>query len=190
MKKYCLFIIVIALATACKKRYADPTYAANATAVKVWFKSDAFYQPFSEIYIDSLGTWKSFKAFPLVYDNDPNKYGFGNPYIAGKGSNALYMTTMYSGLPGGVSSDSGTYNIVIPKCFEFIPTAAGATEGVVNVIPQKVKVTRKDKTSFQVGISGSGTYNEISKLFQVDISFDETEIGRGAEIVRKFRFQP
>ncbi len=190
MKKIYWLLIALVFAIACKKRYADPTYAPNATAVKIWYKADPFYRPTAEIFIDSTGVWKTFTAFPLIYDNDPNKYGFGNPYVTGKGSNALYMTTVYSQLPGGVSSDSGTYNIVIPKCFEFIPKNTGATEGVVNVIPQKVTITRRDKTSYQIGISGSGSYNEVSKIFLVEVMFDETAIGGSASVKRKYRFQP
>ena len=190
MKKFIWLFIALVFVIACKKRYAEPTYAQNATAVKIWYKTDPFYRPAAEIYIDSTGVWRSFTAFPIIYDNDPNKYGFGNPYVTGKGSNALFMTSIYNLLPGGVSSDSGTYNIVIPKCFEFIPASAGATQGVVNVIPQKVKITRRDKTSYQIGISGTGSYNEISKIFQVEVIFDETEIGGSASIKRKYRFQP
>ncbi len=191
MKYKIIISVMIAFAIAgCKKHFADPTYAANATAVRVWYKTDPFYQPFAEIFIDSTSTWRSFKAFPLVYDNDPNKYGFGNPTLPGKGSNALYMTTIYDRLPGGLTSDSGYYNITIPKCFEFIPSAPGATQGIVNVIPQKVKLFRKDKTSYNIGISGTGTYNEISKMFSAEVVFDETEVGGAAAVKRKYRFQP
>lgn len=190
MRRNCLFILVVLISVSCKKRYADPTYAPNATAIKVWYKTDPFYQPVAEIFIDSTGTWRSFKAFPLIYENDPNKYGFGNPYVTGKGSNALYMTTIYDRLPGGLTSDSGYYNVTIPKCFEFLPANQLATEGVIHVIPQKVKLTRRDKTSYQVGISGSGTYDEIAKLFQVEVVFDETEVGGLAAVKRKYRFKP
>lgn len=190
MKKLCWLGLIILMVIACKKRYADPTYAPNATAIKVWYKSTPFYQPAAEIFIDSTGIWRSFACFPLVYDNDPNKYGFGNPFVPGKGSNALYMNTIYNRLPGGLTSDSGYYNITIPKCFEFIPSAPGATEGIVNVIPQKVKLFRRDKTSYDIGISGTGTYNEVSKMFSAEVIFDETEVGGAAAVKRKYRFQP
>ena len=95
MKKFIWLFIALVFVIACKKRYAEPTYAQNATAVKIWYKTDAFYRPAAEIYIDSTGVWRSFTAFPIIYDNDPNKYGFGNPYVTGKGSNALFMTSIY-----------------------------------------------------------------------------------------------
>ncbi|MCU0403131.1 MAG: hypothetical protein MUE99_01170 [Chitinophagaceae bacterium] len=175
---------------ACKKQFAEPTYAPNATAVKVWYQPTQFYTPEAEIFIDSISTWRKFTSFPLVYDNDPNKYGFGNPYVPGKGSNALYMTSWYTRYPGGVTADSGYYNITIPKCFEFIPEKQGATKGTVNVIPQKVRIYRRDKTFYDIGISGTGTYDELAKIFEVEVIFDDTEIGGSKESRRKFRFRP
>lgn len=191
MNRISLFLVMIVVAlSACKKHFADATYAPSATA-NVWYKSDPFYQPNSQIYIDSTAKWRSFKAFPLVYDNDPNKYGFGNPYVAGKGSNALNMTSIYSNTPnGGVTADSGWYNITIPKCFEFIPSKDDPTKGVVNVIPQKVRIVRKDFTSYYIGISGSGEFDTNSKIFTVDITFDDSEIGGSKAILRKYMFQP
>ena len=190
MKKILSIVVLLLVLMACKKRFAEPTYAPNATAVRIWYQPTAFYTPSAEIYFDSTNVWRKFTAFPLVYDNDPNKYGFGNPYVPGKGSNALYMTTIYSRLPGGVSSDSGYYNITIPKAFELIPENDTAKQGKVNVIPQLVKIFRRDKTSFNIGISGGGTYNEITQLMEVEVVFDETEIGGSKEVKRKYRFRP
>jgi len=174
----------------CKKQFAEATYAPNATAVKVWFQPNPFYTPDAEIFLESTQSWRRFVSFPLIYNNDPNKYGFGNPWVSGKGTNALFMNSIYGALPGGLTSDSGFYNITIPKCFEFIPEKEGATKGIVKVIPQDVKLYRRDKTSFNIGISGGGTYDEMAKLFEVEISFDETEAGGSGSVVRKYRFRP
>ncbi|WP_416437535.1 hypothetical protein [Phnomibacter sp. MR] len=191
MMKKTLSIVVLLLAfMACKKRFAEPTYAPNATAVRVWYQPTQFYTPDAEIFLDSSNRWWRVTAFPLVYDNDPNKYGFGNPWTPGRGSNALYMNTIYGRLPGGVTSDSGYYNITIPKAFELIPDNDTAKQGKVNVIPQLVKIFRRDKTSYNIGISGGGTYNEISKLMEVEVIFDETEVGGSKEVKRKYRFRP
>jgi hypothetical protein len=190
MKNWLMIATLMLTMVACKKRFAEPTYAPNATAVRIWYKPDPFYRPAAEIYIDSTATWRSFQSFPLVYDNDPNKYGFGNPYVPGKGSNALYMTSIYNRLPGGLTSDSGYYNITIPKCFEFIPDAEGSKTGIVNVIPQKVRLYRLDKTFYDIGISGTGTYSELSKIFEVEVVFDETAINGPATVRRKYRFRP
>jgi hypothetical protein len=193
MKKITFFgmFFLMLMALACHKRFAEPTYApAGGSAVRVWYKSDPYYHPDAEIYIDSIATWRKFTSFPLVYDNDPNKYGFGNPFVPGKGSNALYMNSWYTRYPGGLTSDSGYYNITIPKCFEFLPEKPGAKVGIVNVIPQKIRLYRRDKTFFDIGISGAGRYDEIAQLFEVEIVFDETEIGGPKELKRKYRFRP
>lgn len=192
MKKttFLYLLSALILLAACKKRFAEPTYAPNATAVRIWFKSDPFYTPTAEIFLETTQAWRVFTAFPLVYDNDPNKYGFGNPWVPGKGSNALYMNTLYSGIPGGLTSDSGYYNVTIPKCFEFLPDTDTAKTGKVNVIPQIVRMYRRDKTFFEIPISGTGTYSELSKIFEVEVTFDETAIGGGAAVKRKYRFRP
>jgi hypothetical protein len=190
MKNLLLFIGTSVVFVACKERFAEPTYAPNATAVRIWYKTDPFYRPDAEIYIDSTAIWRSFQSFPLVYDNDPNKYGFGNPWLPGRGSNALYMTSIYNRLPGGLTSDSGYYNITIPKCFEFIPDSENAKTGRVEVIPQKVRLVRRDKTFYDIAISGSGTYSEVSKIFEVEVVFNETEIGGPSAVKRKYRFRP
>ncbi len=183
-------VAVVLIFVACQKQFAEPTYAPNATAVKVWFQPNAFYTPNSEIFLESTQSWRRFFSFPLIYDNDPNKYGFGNPFVIGKGSNALYMNAIYGALPGGLTSDSGFYNVTIPKCFEFIPEKPGSIKGTVRVIPQDVLLFRRDKTSYNIGISGSGTYDEAAQMFEVEVSFDETEIGGPAAVIRKYRFRP
>ncbi|HMP91678.1 MAG TPA: hypothetical protein PKD90_02330 [Phnomibacter sp.] len=184
-------LAIVALAiTACKKRFADPTYApAGGSAVRTWYKTDPFYSPQAE-YLQSNGTWRSFISFPLVYDNDPNKLGFGHPWLEGRGSNALGIRTLYGGLPGGITSDSGYYMITIPKCFEFIPDSKDAVTGDVNVIPQKITIYRINKSTYQLGISGKGRYNTEAKLFEVEIIFDETEIGGPKDLKRQYRFRP
>lgn len=191
MKKAIFFLLMIVIFASCKKHFADATYAASATAVNVWYKTDQYYYPKASIYIDSTAKWRTFISYPLIYANDANKYGFGNPYITGKGSNALNMTAIYNANPnGGVSSDSGTYNIIIPKCFEFLTSATDPTKGIVKVIPQKVKITRRNFTSYYIGISGSGEFDTNAKIFTVDITFDDSEIGGSKAILRKYMFQP
>lgn len=184
-------LILLVMAWGCHKRFAEPTYApAGGSAVRIWYKTDPYYTPKAEVYLESTGTWRPFTSFPLVYDNDPNKYGFGNPYLPGKGSNALNMNSFYSTVPGGLTSDSGYYNVTIPKCFEFTPDKPGDKKGEVKVIPQKVRLYKRDKTFFEIGISGGGRYDELAQLFEVEIIFDDTEIGGPKELKRKYRFRP
>jgi hypothetical protein len=191
MKKGLLIGLCAALIfLSCKKNYdVEATYAKPAVAA-TWAKQETFYSPNPQIFLEATNTWRNFISFSFTSSGDPNKLGFANPYNAGKGTNALYMATLYSSQ--SLTTDSGYYNITIPKCFEFIPKSPDVlTEGTVEVIPQKVRLYRRDKTFFEIGISeGSqpGTYNTISKIFEIEVSFDETSIGGPANVKRKYRF--
>ncbi|HMO33122.1 MAG TPA: hypothetical protein PKE63_00860 [Lacibacter sp.] len=188
MKQMAVFGMVLLLAAACKKGFnAKPTYASRSLA-RIWARQEPFYRPAAEVYIDSTATWRTFIGFSITSDAEPDKLGFANPYVAGRGTNALNMSSFYSSQL--LTSDSGYYNITIPKCFHFIPDAPGSKTGKVLVIPQKVPVYRRDKSKFEIGISGEGTYSEISQRFEVEVIFDETDIGGPKERRRLYRFAP
>ena len=190
--RYLLFstvaFLLMLLFHSCKKFNAEATYA-GASLARIWAKQEPFYRPRAEIFIDSTNTWRTFIGFSLTSDAEPDKLGFANPYVPGKGTNPLYMNVIYDRLEN-LTSDSGYYNVTIPKCFQFIPSSPGAKEGTVKVIEQKVKMYRVDKTSFEIGIKGSGNYSEITQKFEVEVIFDETSIGRPADTKRKYRFAP
>ena len=103
--------------------------------------------------------------------------------------NNAYYTSRYN---VNTSSDSGTYNVVIPQCFKFIPKSADSTStGTVIVLPQVVTLTRKNKTKFQVSIAPStnpGTYNKKTGVFEIEVLFDESNFGGPKEVRRKYRF--
>jgi hypothetical protein len=187
--KNLLFISLFALILcACKKFNAEPTYA-GATLARIWAKQEPFYRPNAEVFIDSTNTWRSFIGFSVTSDAEPDKLGFANPFVAGKGTNALNMLSIYNNWVG-LTSDSGYYNVTITKCFHFIPSSPGSKEGTVKVLEQKIKMFKKDKSSFEVSIKGSGTYSEITQKFEVEVIFDETSIGGPADRKRKYRFAP
>ncbi len=189
MKLIITSLLCIIIIVSCKKNFdAEPTYRKKPLA-GIWAKQEPFYAPQGAYYVDSTNTWKTFIGFAFTSDDDPNKLGFYNPYNIGKGTNALGIRTIYANQT--FTSDSGFYNLQIPKCFEFIPNAPNSIDGVVNVISQRVKCTRVNKTVFYLGISGtSGTYNEITKTFEIEITFDESEIGGSPALKRKYRFTP
>ncbi len=192
MRKIIFSVLFIISIWACKKEYdAVPTYASN-TIAGTWAKKEAFYQPISQRFDDATGTWRTFGAFSFTSDAEPDKIGFANIYVAGKGTNALDFNRLYTAQ--NLTSDSGYYNVTIPKCFQFIPKSKDSLQtGTVLVLPQKVKVYRRDKTFFEIGLSeGStpGTYSTQSGLFEIEISFDETSIGGPSNIKRKYRFTP
>jgi len=189
MKQIASILIVVVMLAACKKNYdAEATYA-KATIAATWAKNEPFYQPLGERFDETTGTWRTFRSFSFTSEADPDKLSFANPYVPGKGTNALDMNRLYS--TQNLTSDSGYYNITIPKCFQFIPNANDLTTGKVIVLPQTIKIWRRDKTSFDIKIApgtSDGTYNTITKIFEIEISFDETSIGGGAAVKRKYRF--
>ncbi len=191
MKKYVFAAITIAFLVGCKKEYkVEATYAKVAIAA-TWAKKEQFYSPKPQIYLEATGTWRSFTSFSFTSDAEPDKIGFANPYVPGKGTNALYMNTLYSTNPG-TTADSGYYNTTIPKCFQFIPKSIDSTHiGTVVVLPQKITLYRKDKTPFEILIAPAtnpGTYNTQTGVFEIEVMFDETSIGGGKNIIRKYRF--
>lgn len=183
-----VLFVTATLLGSCKKFDAEPTYA-GATLARIWAKQEPFYRPVAEIFIDSTNTWRSFLGFSVTSDAEPDKLGFANPYVPGRGTNALNMNSIYNNWVG-LTADSGYYNVTIAKCFQFIPSQPGAKEGTVKVLEQKVKMYRKDKTSFEVAISGSGTYSERTQRFEVEVIFDESEIGGPKDRKRRYRFAP
>lgn len=188
--KYLFLLLLAAIAiTGCKKDFqAEPTYA-KATIAATWAKTEPFYRPTSERFDEATGNWRSFQAFTVTSDGEPDKLGFANPYVPGRGVNALDMNRLYSSQ--AISSDSGYYNITIPKAFQFIPNADDITQGTVKVLEQSIQIWRRNGTSFIIKIapgSTPGTYNTQTKVFEVEVSFNETDIGGPADVRRKYRF--
>lgn len=183
-----LLLFVCLLLASCIKFDAEPTFA-GATLARIWAKQEPFYRPRAEIFIDSNNTWRTFQGFSITSDAEPDKLGFANPYVPGKGTNALFMTTIYDRWVD-LTADSGYYNVTIAKCFQFIPSGPGSKTGEVRVIEQRIPLYKRDKTRFEIGIKGSGTYSELTQTFEVEVIFDETEIGGPATTRRKYRFRP
>ncbi len=191
MKQLIVILWVVCSMVACKKNYnATPTYAANSIA-GTWAKKQPFYSPGPQIYIEATGLWRSFISFSFTSDAEPDKLGFANPYVAGKGTNVLYMNTLYSSQ--GISSDSGYYNITAPKLFQLVPKSLDSLQtGTVVVIPQTLRVFRSNGTSFTIGIAPSvlpGSFSTITGLLEIEVQFDETNIGGPAVVRRKYRFR-
>jgi len=190
MKKILSVIALAALMFGCKKGFdAEPTYA-KVMIAGTWAKNEPFYTPTSERFDDATGNWRRFSAFTVTSEGEPDKIGFANPYVAGRGVNALDMNRLYSAQ--NLTSDSGFYNITIVKCFQFIPNSAtDFKQGKVVVLEQDVKIFRRDKSFFIIKISpgtNPGTYNVDTGVFEIEVSFDETSIGGSASVKRKYRF--
>ncbi len=192
MKKIIYSSLIVLSFITCKKNYnAEPTYAGVEIAGN-WAKQQPFYSPNPQIFLEATSVWRNFISFSVTSAAEPDKIGFANPNLAGKGTNALYMNTLYASQL--LSSDSGYYNVTIPKCFQFIPKSATETNtGTVIVLPQTIKIHRRNGTNFDIIIGPStsaGTYSTISGLMEIEVQFDETSIGGAANVKRKYRFTP
>ena len=204
MIRYVYIVFIFFFLFSCKKDYnVQPTYASLASSLKIagaWAQTQPYYSPHPQIFIDSLSIWKPFISFSFTSDDEPDVIGFQNPYVIGKGTNALYINAMYnndyyvSRYNVSISSDSGTYNTNIPKCFRFIPKSKDSTDvGTVVVLPQTVTLTRRDKNKTQYTImiapsKQSGNYNKKTGVFEIEILFDESNFGGPKEVRRKYRF--
>jgi hypothetical protein len=151
-----------------------------------WFQSTAYYYPYFYYYTDSTAKWTSMTAHYSVLDTtDAAVLGFVNNWVAESGVGFFNMHRLYATEIG--SNNIKTAKINVPRALELIPTAAGARSGKVNVIPQQVTVTRSAGTTFQIGISGSGTFDLDTKVIDVEMNFDNTKIGGTATNKYKYK---
>jgi hypothetical protein len=192
MKRIILFFITIITIAGCKKSFdVEPTYA-NYSVAGNWAKGTPFYSPNPQIFLEATGVWRTFISFSFTSEAEPDKIGFANPFAIGKGTNALYMNTLYTSQ--NLTSDSGFYNATIPKCFQLIPKSKDSLQsGTVLVLKQKVRLTRRDRTFFDIEISPStnpGTYDTRTGLMEVEVQFDETAINGPSSVRRKYRYTP
>lgn len=106
----------------------------------------------------------------------------------GANTNALNMIRLYQDF----EVSTGSANIRILEFARLTPDAPGSPTGTVEIIPQRVVITRRASSGlppFTVGISGSGTYNETTGVMPLDIYFDETEIGGEANKLRRYSLE-
>ncbi|MEM9258645.1 MAG: hypothetical protein AAGA62_03300, partial [Bacteroidota bacterium] len=127
-------------------------------------------------------------AFAYASRTEPNIIGMYNAVPGTSSTNALNMVRIYADYD--VSSASA--GIRIFELFKLTPASEGATFGRVEVIEQQVTITRRSSSGlppFQIGLSGSGTYDEDTGILLVDIFFDETELGNGASVLRRYSYE-
>jgi len=128
-------------------------------------------------------------AFCHASNRMQNTVGFFSKSNPNASANIFNMHRLYV----DENVTSGSANIVIPEAFRFIPDFEGATEGNVEVIEQQVKVTRtasSGRPPFFIGIKGGGRYSETEERIEIEVIFDESELGGPAEISRFYRYQP
>lgn len=126
-------------------------------------------------------------CFAYKSKTEPNVIGFFNQDTT-RSTNAFNMHRLYA----DYDVSTGSARIRIEKALRFIPDTEGATFGRVEIPEQQVEIRRSSSSGlppFHVGLSGSGTYSEETGVIQVDVYFDETEIGNGPNILRKYVFE-
>ncbi len=90
---------------------------------------------------------------------------------------------------------SASARLRMEEALRFIPVDENnPREGRVKVIEQNIRVYRKSSTSlppfFYIGIKGEGTYSEITEQIELEVIFDESDIGGPTEVKYYFLLQP
>ena len=155
-----------------------PIWAPNITFPQLWGYTSFGAEPVA------AGRTGEFFAFAYASRTTPDVIGFGHPN-PDKGSNAFNMVRIYSDF----DVSSASHFIRIPEALRLTPERPGATSGTVEVIEQQVTITRMASSGlppFNIGISGGGSYDETTGIIQLDLYFDETELGGAPNVLRKY----
>ena len=198
--KFLFFFIVIL--TACKKDepfkkddlYPDePLATASSTAIQTFYKTDPFYELYIYRFDTETNKWTNRirSHFPTVPSSDPSALGFTNPYVTDSGIALFDMVKLYTPQIG--TNNIKTARINADKVLKFFPDFEGSKTGIVKVIEQDIIITKSTSATFQpgtptfkIGISGKGTYDERTKIFNLDVIFNETAIGGLVAVTRKY----
>lgn len=186
MKKILILLTAAMLTSGCKKDQPEkkldlypeqPATVPSSTAMTTFQSNVSFYQMYVYRFDPIANSWTGRIAshFSTISLADESFLGFTNPYTADSGVAMFDMVKLYS-------SQTGTTNIKVVKInadqvLQFFPDYIGSKTGIVNVKTQDVILTKTDGSTFKIGISGSGTYSEISKVIDLSITFNESAIG-------------
>jgi hypothetical protein len=105
----------------------------------------------------------------------------------------LYGFDEYGGKATGISAASAGVRII--EAIRLVPDGVNSKTGIAVVPKQKVRLYFPDTTddgiknpeSFEIEISGEGTYDEDTGVIKMRMIFDETEIDNGIK-TRRFEF--
>jgi len=199
MRNLIAILISLIILSGCKKDepaakadlYPDqPIATASSSAIAVFHQPIAFYQMFVYRYEPSTATWGSRIAghFSTISTADPSFIGFTNPNVVDSGVPMFDMVRLYSTYTG--STNIKTVGINVDQVLQFFPDYEGAKTGIVKVKTQDV-ILRKSTAgqTITIGMSGSGTYDETSKVIDLSITFNEAAIG-GTTRTFKYKLSP
>jgi hypothetical protein len=188
--------------TACKKDkpltkddlYPEtPLATASSSAIQAFYKADPFYELYIYRFDPETNKWTNRirSHFPTVPTSDPTALGFTNPYVTDSGIALFDMVKIYTPQIG--TNNIKTAKINADKVFKFFPDFEGAKTGIVKVVDQDIVITKSTTSTFEpgnptfkIGISGSGTYDERTKIFNIEVVFNETAIGGPSAVSRKY----
>lgn len=184
--------MVVFTIAACKKDepsakddlYPDqPVSTPSSTAITTFHQSVPFYQMFVYRFDPTTSKWTTRIGghFSTIPASDPVALGFTNPYVVDSGVPLFDMVKLYATETG--TSNIKTVKINADKVLQFFPDFEGAKTGIIKVVTQDIILTRSNLTTFKIGISGSGTYNENTKLIDLEVKFNENEIGGTSQTI-------
>ena len=198
MKNLFAILIALFLFAGCKKDepaakadlYPDqPVSTPSTTAIATFHQPTSFYQMFVYRFDPVENKWgaRIGSHFSTIPASDPTALGFTNPYVADSGVPLFDMVRLYA-------TETGTTNIRnvkinAEKVLQFFPDFDGAKTGIVKVVEQDITLTRSNATTFKIGISGSGTYDENTKIIDLTVKFNEAAIGKTSQTF-KYKLSP
>jgi len=185
-----LAAIALILVTSCKKSNEDvveeQTASASASPLATFQSSADYYQLFVYRYDDVTATWtRRIASHFTTVAADSTALGFTNLGVANSGVNLFGMVTLYAEALGTNNIKEAKINV--PKLIQFYPSAAGSKTGVAKIITQDVVLTVAAGGTFKIGLSGEGTYDENTKVIDLNVDFNETAIGGPAKVTRKYK---
>lgn len=198
MKKLFTFFIAALLLAACKKDepaakadlYPDqPVSTPSTSAIATFHQAVSFYQMFVYRFDTSTSKWTARIGghFSTIPASDPTAIGFTNPYVVDSGVPLFDMVRLYG--TETATTNIKTVKINADKVLQFFPDFIGAKTGIVKVVTQDIILTRANLTTFKIGISGSGSYDENTKVIDLEVKFNETAIA-GTSQTFKYKLSP
>lgn len=190
------------MVTSCKKDkpitktdlYPDtPLTTASSTAISTFYKTDPYYELYVYRFDPEIGKWTARirSHFPTVPASDPSTLGFTNPYVTDSGIALFDMVRLYTFQIG--TNNIKTAKINAEKVLQFFPDYEGSKTGIIKVITQDIVITKSTSSTFEpnvptfkIGISGGGTYDERTKIFNLQVVFNESAIGGPNSVIRKY----
>lgn len=165
----------------------NPVSTPSSTAISVFHKPDPFYQMWVYRFDTQTNKWTNRigSHFSTISTTDNSYVGFTNPYVSESGTSMFDMVRLYTNTTG--STNIKTVRINADQVLQFFPDFINAPTGIVKVKTQDVVLTKTGGVeTFKIGISGQGTYDERTKVINLEVVFNETAIGGQSAVKRKY----